>query len=179
MTVECLCYWVLVWVALELSCVQYVALQLSLVLVSILTFVAVLLAAELDLLAFVLLSTYASVFIALSLVALHFGPFWLRAHRGGVGGASAPRMLLGLALVCVCYCLGGWTGAPLVLHPGTPSLGLLWQDLALESRVRMGGYVGLTHLLFFRLFVIETLGLNLYLFVGLVAALVLLAFRYV
>ncbi len=42
----------------------------------------------------------------------------------------------------------------------------------------MGGFIGVTHWLFFRLFILETLGLNLYLFLGLIAALALLAFRY-
>ncbi len=75
MTIECVCYWILVWIGLELCRVQYATLQLSLVLTAILTLVALLLVVELDLLAFVVLSTYASVFIALALLALHFGPF--------------------------------------------------------------------------------------------------------
>jgi hypothetical protein len=56
-------------------------------------------------------------------------------------------------------------------------LPLLWQDFTTTARTRIGSFAGVTHLLFFRLFVLETLGLNLYLFVGLVAALVLLSVR--
>ncbi len=80
-----------------------------------------------------------------------------------IGGAG----LLGLS--------GAWASTA---DTGVWALALLWQDFGLDLRVRVGGYVGLTHWLFFRLFVLETLGLNLYLFIGLVVALGLLAFRY-
>ena len=178
MNVECLCFWLIAWICLELTRTQYASLQLSLVLTTILSLVCLLTSVELDLLALVIFSTYSSVFIALALLALHFGPFWLRAahdtglqppHQRGVallalvGGAG----LLGLG--------GAWASTA---DTDVWALAVLWQDFGLDLRVRVGGYAGLTHWLFFRLFVLETLGLNLYLFVGLVVALALLAFRY-
>lgn len=93
MGVECLCFWLLAWVCLELLRVQFVSLQLALVLTGILTITCLLLCAELDLLGLLILATYASVFIALALLALHFGPFWLRATEG-LSAATSPRGLL-------------------------------------------------------------------------------------
>ena len=63
----------------------------------ILTLVCLLIQSELDLLAFLLLATYASVFIALALLSLHFGPFWLRAS-GGVTGVLGLPLNAGVAL---------------------------------------------------------------------------------
>ena len=93
MGVECLCFWLLAWTCLELLRVQFVSLHLALVLSSILVVVCLLLCAELDLLGLLILATYASVFIALALLALHFGPFWLRATEG-LTAAISPRGLL-------------------------------------------------------------------------------------
>jgi Na+/proline symporter len=122
-----------------------VALQLSLVLTAVLVLVALLLANELDLLALVILSTYASVFIALALLALHFGPFWLRAsspdQRGGFVARVLPLALAGLT----CWWVGVYIPAAYCTTSGAVGLGVLWQDLALDTRVRVGGYVGLTH----------------------------------
>jgi len=69
------------------------------------------------------------------------------------------------------YAPEGWGNSALVLV-------YLWQDLSLDANPRLGGYVGVTHFLFYRLFIYETVGLNLYLFVGLVVTLVVLSFRY-
>jgi len=64
-----------VWLLVEVCTVQFVALQLSLVLGVILVLALGLLQIELNLLAYLLIATYASVFVALMLLALHFGPF--------------------------------------------------------------------------------------------------------
>lgn len=178
MGVECLCFWLLAWVCLELLRVQFVSLHLALVLSSILVVTCLLLCAELELLGLLILATYASVFIALALLALHFGPFWLRATEG-LSSTVTPRGLLFFGAFTVAGGLAILQGSA----PSNPTsnAGLavfLWQDLSLDLRVRVGSFVGVTHWLFFRLFVLETLGLNLYLFLGLVAALALLAFRY-
>jgi hypothetical protein len=173
MTLESLCFWLLVWVGVELLQVSYVTLHLALTLSSILGVVCLLLGAELELLGLVILATYASVFIALALLALHFGPFWLRAAGVGAPGSTRTLLLLG--------CLGGVGIVGTVGPVGGSQLSwvsVLWYDISTDLACRLGGYVGLTHWLFFRLFVIETLGLNLYLFVGLVVALALLAFRF-
>lgn len=63
------------WLLVEVCTVQFVALQLSLVLGVILVLALGLLQIELNLLAYLLIATYASVFVALMLLALHFGPF--------------------------------------------------------------------------------------------------------
>jgi hypothetical protein len=178
MGVECLCFWLLAWVCLELLRVQFVSLHLALVLSSILIVTCLLLCAELELLGLLVLATYASVFIALALLALHFGPFWLRATEG-LSSAVTPRGLLffgSFALIGGLAVLQGSTPSSPMSNAGLAVF--LWQDLSLDLRVRVGSFVGVTHWLFFRLFVLETLGLNLYLFLGLVVALALLAFRY-
>ncbi len=129
---------------------------------------------ELELLALVLVATYSSVFIALALLALHFGPFWMPASV-----QQTTRFWQSGAVVC-CIFLGVGAAVGYVSTGASVSstnLAFLWQDLAATARVRLGSFAGVTHLLFFRIFVCETLGLNLYLFVGLVVALVLLSVR--
>ena len=71
--------------------------QLILSLFLILLIVGTLLSAELDLLGTFILAVYSSVFIALSLLALHFGPFWMPAtqHEGRVSFAPMLALVLG------------------------------------------------------------------------------------
>jgi hypothetical protein len=99
------------------------------------------------------------------------------AHDAGLQSTHRRGVIL-LALVGSSGLLGSSGVWASTADTGVWALALLWQDFGLDLRVRVGGYVGLTHWLFFRLFVLETLGLNLYLFIGLVVALGLLAFRY-
>ena len=75
MGAECLCFWVVCWLSLELARVRLLAAQLSLTLCTIGTTVGLLFLLELDLLATFVLAVYSSVFVALALLALHFGPF--------------------------------------------------------------------------------------------------------
>ena len=75
---------------LELAGVRFVASQLALVLSTLALFVCLILVNGLDLLGLFIASTYASVFVAVALIALQFGPFWAPAqHTGG----AAPRQL--------------------------------------------------------------------------------------
>lgn len=102
----------------------------------------------------------------------------MRAAYGSIARYPVLGLLAGLAFAVGCgFTLSGFSALNLSLGQTEP-LSMLWQDLGHDMRVRAGGYVGVVHLLFFRLFVLETIGLNLYLFLGLVAALAMLAFRY-
>jgi hypothetical protein len=60
---------------MELLTARYAATQLSIALLLVLNQACLLLALELDLLGTFILATYSSVFVALFLLALHFGPF--------------------------------------------------------------------------------------------------------
>lgn len=101
---------------------QFVSGQLSLVLCGIGALVGVLYSLEVELLALVLLATYSSVFIALALLALHFGPFWMPASvqstKGfNFGGMAALAVLLGLGFLL------GYTNAEVaVVEPCLPLL---------------------------------------------------------
>ncbi len=135
--------------------------------------------------AYVLAATYASVFLALAFLLLHFGVFWgaavwqprgrLLRQCSALGGVLCA--LLGLGLV------GGLCSSrvPTILGPAgcgsTTGLGLAWQDLPSELRIGARSYTGLQHLFFYHLYVIETLGLNLIICFGLAAALVILSLR--
>lgn len=69
------CFWLLSWVGLELFNVKHAATQLSLTLCLVLGVSGLLFFSELDLLGTFIIATYSSVFVALYLLSLHFGPF--------------------------------------------------------------------------------------------------------
>ena len=169
MGAECLCFWLCCWVGLELARVRLLMTQLSLVLMLILSIVALLLLFELDLLGTFILAVYSSVFIALALLALHFGPFWASAQLQGRSSTQRYRGLLALALG-----LGSFTayaGFGSVAGAAVPSLLPLFHDLSAEQAGSLVGASGTLHWLFYRLMALETAGLNVYLFLGLLGTL--------
>jgi len=171
MIIECLLFWFVGWVGFELCRVRYLATHLALVLSWLLGLVVVLLLLGLDLLAVFIASVYSSVFVAVSLLALQFGPFWAAAINTAPGVGSTRGYLPGclgvlaviLGLVVGCEPTVAWEGA------------LLWQDLAIGLTLPLQST--LLHSFFFHSFVVETLGLNLYLFLGLVGVVFLLLTR--
>ena len=92
MVLESLLFWFWGWVCLELYHGRFLATQLALVLSLLLALTVVLLLLGLDLLAVFIGSVYSSVFIAVSLIALQFGPFWAVAARASEGGTGALKL---------------------------------------------------------------------------------------
>lgn len=166
------------WTALELLNVKYAATQLSLTLLLVLNLVGLFFGLELDFLGTFILATYSSVFIALSLLSLHFGPFWMPARlssepRGlGVWGLVS---LLGLAS-CLAALFFQVNTAPANLGHGWV-FSVLWQDLFAEASTGLWSLSAVLHWLFYKLMWVETLALNLYLFAGLVGAVTILTLR--
>jgi hypothetical protein len=127
MGLNTLCFWGSLWVLGELCMVQYAILQLSLLLALLGVLITWLWFAELDLVAYVLAATYASVFLALAFLLLHFGLFWgaavwqprgrLTQRYGILGGVLC--VLLGLGLV------GGLCGPRVPVMGGPVSCGSL------------------------------------------------------
>lgn len=115
---------------MELLTARYAATQLSITLLFVLNQVCLLMALELDLLGTFILATYSSVFVALFLLALHFGPFWMPSGFVGERQTGAGFGLWG-------GCLAASFASSLLFQPealtgaweGNWVLSILWQDL--------------------------------------------------
>lgn len=75
MALECVLFWVWCWFSYELAASRFVANLLAAVLALLLLLAALLIQGDLDLLGFFVGSVYSSVFLAVALVALQFGPY--------------------------------------------------------------------------------------------------------
>ena len=158
--------------------VQFAALHLGFVLALVLLLSLQLVAAELDLLAYVVLATYSSVFLALALLLLHFGPFWGGA-LGWQPGQPRARVARWAGVISIA---GGLAvaagGAGLGPSEGVVGAVVVWQDIVGEGRVSLRGAVSILHFFLYHLYVAETWGLNVLIGLGLVLALLILGVRW-
>lgn len=157
----------------EITSGRFVAIQLAYTLTLILLLVGLLVTLGLDLLGLFIGSVYSSVFLALALLALQFGPFWAPAFSSKAPNTVVLPLWAAVAIVVLNAQLiakdglgQGWDGW------------LLWQDLRADVGLEGVLQSSLLHWFFFRCFIIEAVGLNLYLFVGLVGVILLLGVRW-
>jgi NADH:ubiquinone oxidoreductase subunit 6 (subunit J) len=164
-------FW-LVWVLFfEVLTAKYAAYALGLALGLILSIAGFLFSAEFDLLATMVVVTYASVFILLSLLLIQFTPLSGSAERSALRAQSYlwVFIVMGLAWalvspVCVQSC-AAWT------------LNILWQDI-----LGLGGdeffQAGMVaHELLYRFFIFETVWANVFLAAAFVVYALLLKTR--
>lgn len=107
------------WLFSELACVQSFATQVALVLSLITIHVFLLLGLDLDLLALFILNTYASAFLAITLISMQFVSFWgaVRQRTAALGvGSPVPTLWFGFILIIITanlthlFGLAGWGG---------------------------------------------------------------------
>jgi hypothetical protein len=174
MSVECLFVWAWCWLCLDLISKRYVATQLATILSFLLLLVCFLLINGLDLLGLFIASTYSSVFIAITLLALQFGPFWALATVES--DVSPYGLRFGLLFIVSGLIISGWS---CVWLEGSWDGWVLWQDCSADLLATWPLQSGILHWLFFRGFILETIGLNLYLFLALVGVLFFINLRWV
>jgi hypothetical protein len=179
MGVECLCFWLACWILLELTRVKLLATQLTLVLSLIILTIGMLFLMELDLLATFILAVYSSVFVALALLALHFGPFWMPATQQDDRASAASRIaLLAGSIGALCLCFFSSLARSSFLDSALGwIIDFIWQDVSVDQQPAASSAAGILHWLFYRVFILETIGLNIYLFLGLIGTLTLVCIR--
>jgi FlaA1/EpsC-like NDP-sugar epimerase len=123
-------------------------------------------------LASLLFGVYSSVFIVFFLLLMHFATFWAAALRKNPHPARAIVALFLVSLITLALPYGF----------GTPNSGgvnwstyFLWQDFFALNTTVSSMLIHLLHFFFFRLYIYETLLLNLYLVFALILALGLLS----
>lgn len=157
--------------------VQLLAAQLGLALCAIGVIVGLLFLLELDLLATFILAVYSSVFVALALLALHFGPFWSPAVvRATLVGRSLRVVLYAAFILASLLTSTAWAYTSGSIST-IATVNCLYQDLYAEHPESLTSATGVLHWLFYRLLVVETIGLNVYLFLGLTGTLTFVYLR--
>lgn len=173
MAIECFFFWFWVWLLLELRSIKYITTFVSYALIFILLFLVFILSLGFDLLALFTAAVYSSVFIVLSLLALQFSAFWASARPTFIfehSRAGGVWLVYTFVLASLIF-LGG------VCFSFELSFFFLWQDFLFNATLGLSSQSVFLHWFFFRCFIVETLGLNLYLFLGLVGVLYFLSLR--
>ncbi len=172
MFLEIILFWLWSWLVLELWYGKYLATHLSLILCWIILLAGLLFILNFDLLATFLIGVYSSVFVAVSLFALQLGPFWSPVSRFEWNYSGKNSFILFIIVVLIM-----WTQYDFTSSGEGWEDSILWQDLFESGNSAGGLQTTLLHWFFFRCFIVETLVLNLYLFIGLIGVVFFLSWR--
>jgi len=172
MFLEVVVFWLWSWLVLEIWYGRYLSAHLSFILCWIILLSALLFIFNFDLLATFLISVYSSVFVAVSLFALQLGPFWSPVSRFEWVAQGKKTLIL---FVIMLFTL--WLQFDFVSSSLNWEESILWQDLYESGNSAGTLQTTLLHWFFFRCFVVETVMLNLYLFLGLVGVVFFLSWR--
>ncbi len=172
MGLELILFWATFILVFELFWVKTATYMLASLLLFLVILVLFLFWIEFDVLASLLLGVYSSVFIVFFLLLMHFATFWAAALRKNQHPA---RAIVGLFLVALSTLTLSYGLGTLKLGGLNWSMSFLWQDFFSSSSSISSLLIHLLHFFFFRLYIYETLLLNLYLVFSLILALCLLS----
>lgn len=166
MGIEIVIFWISVLALTQLLITTLLAYALGLIWFIILLQIVLFFNFDLDLLASALLAIYSSVFLFLTLLSVHTTPYWSYAIKNPFK-QNQNFVFLIIVLVFIATLQPG-------LYFDTYSQ-FLWQDLYVFEKDLFNQSAGLLHWFFYKIFILDTILLNLYLCIGLIVAVAILA----